>query len=623
MRSIRSYRLLFAWTVLLLATHPAYAQSPRHVTLQLKWWHQFQFAGFYAAQMKGYYKDAGLDVTIVPGEHGRKEVEEVLSGRADFGVTGSDLVLKYLAGAPVQALGAVMQHSPYTIISPASKHITTPNTLIGKTIMASTDQGWVQLKAILLKSRIDTSFVHVIPHTWNNQDLINGHADAMTGYTSVEANQLEMQGIPVNVLNPVDYGIDFYGDIIFSTQKMVSSNPKLTDRFLTASYKGWQYAMANPHEVAGYILNLPGVKERGVTMEVLLREARKMVPLVMADIVEPGHMSPSRWGHMLDIYHQLGLAPPNPNIGSFLYDRQENSMRTYRQIALYVLLGIVSLFGLILLYSMNLRRAVRNRTAELEREVNRRIAHEAELEQVSRELRISNDELQQFAYLTSHNLRSPVINLVSLQKLIDPTSLAEKNAIYFEKMGYTIRELDKLMEDLGAVLSVRRAPHEEKTELNLRDEMNAVMHLISEDIETSGALITLDFDTVPLVWFSRNVLRNTLLNLVTNALKYRDPQRPLRIRVRSMLSNGIACISVEDNGIGMELSKMNDRLFKMYQRFHPGVEGKGLGLYLVKTQLINAGGDITVTSQPGAGTTFTVYLGKPLQDGEANSISGR
>jgi len=216
------------------------AAQPTKIKLQLKWWHQFQFAGFYAADIKGFYKSSGLNVELIPGDAKRSPVAEVLKGNADFGISGTGLLINYADGMPVKVLGAIFQHSPYVIISAKEKNILSPKDLIGKKVMGEQEQGWLQVKALAIKNKISLNDIKLLKHTRNNNDLINGYADAMIGYSSVEKYQLQQKGVDINIIYPSQYGIDFYGDVIFSLNKTVNNKPDLTEKFLKASYKGWE-----------------------------------------------------------------------------------------------------------------------------------------------------------------------------------------------------------------------------------------------------------------------------------------------------------------------------------------------------------------------------------------------
>lgn len=214
-------RGIFFLCVLSLLFSQKGAAEKHEVTIRLKWWNQFQFAGYYAAVKQGYYQAEGLQVKLIPGDAEHPVMDEVLAGRADFGITGSDLLIGFATGKPVVALGAIFQHSPYVIMSMPEKKIHLPSDLVGKSIMASEHQGWVELKAVFLKEGINLNRLSVMNHSWNNLDLIEGRIDAMTGYRSAEPFQLaELGGVP-SIIRPADYGVDFYGDILFSSSSFI------------------------------------------------------------------------------------------------------------------------------------------------------------------------------------------------------------------------------------------------------------------------------------------------------------------------------------------------------------------------------------------------------------------
>lgn len=340
-----------------------YSQE-KAVTLQLKWWHQFQFAGYYAAQLKGFYASNGLQVNIIPGDIKHDAIEEVLSGKADFGITGCDLLTAYANGKPLVALGALFQHSPYVIITDSAKNIQTPFDLIDKPIMVSENQGWVELKAIFLKEGIETQNLKVVIHSWNNMDLVNGNAAAMTGYRSVEPFQLTKLGMVPSLIYPSTYGIDFYGDLLFTSAKFVNQQPDVPEKFRQASFRGWEYALKNKEEIIDYILTLPGVNERKLTRDMLMQEAEEMEKLILPQVVEIGHMNAGRWAHIMEIQKDLGLIPHNTNLSNFMYTPKKGISEIAREIGTVTLFSIIAIFIIILAYSIVVQRAVKLKTKE-------------------------------------------------------------------------------------------------------------------------------------------------------------------------------------------------------------------------------------------------------------------
>jgi ABC-type nitrate/sulfonate/bicarbonate transport system substrate-binding protein len=249
------------------------AYAAEKITLQLKWHHQFQFAGYYAAQSKGFYQQENLDVNIVEGGVNMPALKQVLTGAAQYGIGDSDILLSRINKKPVVAIASTFQHSPYVLLSLREKKINSPQDLVGKRIMLSNDQGATQFKAMMNKAGIGLEYVTVLPHTWNLQDLIKGNADVISAYATVEPVQLEARGYHSSILSNQDYGVDFYGDILFTSEREVSKHPERVDAFLRATKKGWAYAFEHREEIASLIASMDGVSEHGITYDMLLKEA--------------------------------------------------------------------------------------------------------------------------------------------------------------------------------------------------------------------------------------------------------------------------------------------------------------------------------------------------------------
>jgi len=234
----------------LLCTTGSSPSAAETITLQLKWHHQFQFAGYYAALNQGYYSQENLDVKILEGGTDAPALNQVLSGEADYGIGDSDILLARTQGQPVVAVASVFQHSPYVLLSLRNSNIQKPSDLIGKRIMLSNNQGATQFKAMMNKQGIGLEQVTVLPHSWDLQDLIEGRVDAMSAYATAEPARLEKMGYAFSILSNQQYGVDYYGDTLFTTQREVDKHPERVDAFLRATKKGWAYAFSHQHEMA-------------------------------------------------------------------------------------------------------------------------------------------------------------------------------------------------------------------------------------------------------------------------------------------------------------------------------------------------------------------------------------
>jgi two-component system, cell cycle sensor histidine kinase and response regulator CckA len=377
-RGMRRTRIALVLAAALLGLGPGQGLA-EPLSLQLKWHHQFQFAGYYAAEAKGFYTAEGLEVRILEGGTERPPIDAVLRGSASFGVGDADVLLARLKGAPLVLCAAIFQHSPYVLLSLRARGIRTPSDLVGARVMLSDDQGAAQLRAMMAREGIDSARVTVVPHSWRLDDLVEGKVDALSAYATVEPALLRARGIDVAMIRSLDYGVDFYGDTLFTTEALVRRQPERVAAFRRASLKGWDYALAHPEELAALIARMPGVAERGVTREVLLREARDMRALILPDVVEIGHMNPGRWKGIADTFVGLGMAPSTKRLEGLVYDAEPSADKALVRRLLWLgLLGLGSL-SLALLWNLQMRRSVRDRTRELQEEAVQRRAVEARL----------------------------------------------------------------------------------------------------------------------------------------------------------------------------------------------------------------------------------------------------
>jgi diguanylate cyclase (GGDEF)-like protein/PAS domain S-box-containing protein len=307
-----------ALALVLCACLPAHALDK--VKLQLKHTHQFQFAGYYAAVEKGFYRDAGLDVTIAQGSDGGEPERRVIDGSADYGVGSSSLLLARAAGKPVVVLGVILQHSPYTLLmrhrdNGGIADIRGKRVMIGSLTDELTQAD--ELIAYLRKEGIPVTSLVRVEHTYNVNDLVSGKVDAISAYITNEPDYLDRLGFAYDVYSPRAAGIDYYGDNLFTSEREIALNPARVKAFRAASMKGWAYAMSHQEEMADLIL---AKYTRRHDRQHLLFEARQMIPLVQPVLVEIGYMNPDRWRHIADTYADLGMLPRGVSFDGFLYD---------------------------------------------------------------------------------------------------------------------------------------------------------------------------------------------------------------------------------------------------------------------------------------------------------------
>ncbi|WP_264534663.1 PAS domain-containing sensor histidine kinase [Flavobacterium sp. N1736] len=232
---------------------------------------------------------------------------------------------------------------------------------------------------------------------------------------------------------------------------------------------------------------------------------------------------------------------------------------------------------------------------------------ETEKEHLIRELTQNNKDLKQFSYITSHNLRAPLSNLIGLLNLTEdiPIEDSELEEILagFSKSTHLLNET---INDLVKVIIIKDNPSMQKEEVSLKEIFENVFSQLSFQIELHKPIIKLKFDRVPLLNTNKAYIESILLNLLTNSIKYKSENRKLKISIIAEQIDHQVILIFKDNGIGIDLERNRDKVFGLYQRFHNYPDSKGLGLYLVKSQVETMGGTIGIESEVNKGTTFTI-----------------
>jgi NitT/TauT family transport system substrate-binding protein len=261
------------------------------VTLELVWTHQAQFAGFYAADQKAYYKDEGLAVTFVEGGPAGGQVESVLSEAAQFGVVSADILLIGRSqGEAVQAVAAIYRRSPRVYMSLAQSGITCPQDFVGKTIAVNKS---AQPAFVALMNRVGVSANEytVVDTTPDMEQLYSGAVQARSVYLTNEVLAAQRAGHEVNVIYPDDYGVHNYGDVLFASEKLIAADPDLVLRFVRATLAGWTYAVEHPAEVGAMV----AIYKPGADVQLENDKMAASIPLINTGEDSIGWMNAQTW----------------------------------------------------------------------------------------------------------------------------------------------------------------------------------------------------------------------------------------------------------------------------------------------------------------------------------------
>ena len=361
--SIRSLLTCILFLFLLLSPANT-AGASDNIVLQLAWKHQFQFAGYYAAFTQGYYREAGLDVTIVEGGEGRFAREELLNGRAQYGIAGSELFLHRMDGDPFVVLAPIFQHSPSILLLRGDSGISNIQDLIGKRVMLLPGKKDADILAAFLNEGVSIESIKRIDQSYDLSDLIEGRIDAVSAYLTNEPWILEQKGIVPQIFSPQTYGVDFYSDCLFTTDQEIEKHPKRVEKFLDASLRGWGYAMSHPEEIIDLLMADYGLKTK---RDHLRYEADSIRKLMLPDLVQIGHMNPGRWRHIASTYVKLEMIDSDYSLEGFLYAPRTGVDYTIVKWVVGVAITISLIFGIGTLILLRFNKVLSTEISERKR----------------------------------------------------------------------------------------------------------------------------------------------------------------------------------------------------------------------------------------------------------------
>ena len=288
------------------------------VSLQLHWKQQFEFAGYFIAKEKGFFKDVGIDVDILEYHNGINLTQSVISKEHTFAIGYSNTILDEINTNKIVLLSANFQSSPHVLVSLKSSNINSIKDFKNKKIMI--DKEATQSAAfisMLQANGISFDDMLIEKPSFKVEHLIDGTVDLASYYYTNETYTLDKKAIAYNIWDPKDYGFDFYSDILFTSKEELEKYPLLVENFRTASLKGWEYAFNHIDETVDIILQKYNSQNK--TQGELLYEARALKELAYHDNIPFGTIQKEKIQRLIDIYTLLGLYKNNTNIDELIY----------------------------------------------------------------------------------------------------------------------------------------------------------------------------------------------------------------------------------------------------------------------------------------------------------------
>lgn len=236
---------------------------------------------------------------------------------------------------------------------------------------------------------------------------------------------------------------------------------------------------------------------------------------------------------------------------------------------------------------------------------------EEEKNKLIQQLLHQNNDLREFSFIVSHNMRAPIARIIGLTSIIDPKTITHpESKEMIEHIRDTAKKLDEIVVDLNQVLSNKNLIEEPYEEVEFSEVLFQVEQILSEQIQKNKVTFLTDFSKADRLYSIHSYLFSILYNLISNAIKFRAEEREPMIQIKTERTQDYVLLTIRDNGLGIDLDKHKQRLFALFQRIHVNVEGKGIGLFLVKSQVEALEGKIEVESEPDKGSAFYIYLKK-------------
>ena len=295
------------------------ANNLKKITIQLSWFDQFQFAGYYMAKEKGFYEELGLDVEIKPFEFGIDIPKEVSDGNIDFAVGRETLILERTKNRNIVALYALFQATPLILVSTKDSGINNINDFSNKKIMTTIDDASeVSLKAMIISNKVKIDNLEFLKHTHNINDLINKNTDIISAYISKSPFELQKKGIEYNVFDPKKFGFDMYSDMLYTSENLINTDLNSVLLFKKASLKGWEYAYSNIEESVDVIFDK--YNAQSLKKDELIYEGKELKKLSYFNTSHLGEIKREKIQRIYDLYNIMGLIPSPIDLEKFVFD---------------------------------------------------------------------------------------------------------------------------------------------------------------------------------------------------------------------------------------------------------------------------------------------------------------
>ena len=589
-----------------------YSKDLTKVTIQLSWFDQFQFAGYYMAKEQGFYKDAGLDVQILPFSLGMNIPKMVNDGDVDFAIGRENLILEKAKYPKIIALAAIFQATPLVLLTTKDSGIDSFNKFENKKLMRTKDDGSeVSLKAMLSASKIDLKSITQVEHSHNIYDLIEKRVDIISAYTSKAPYILQKEQIKYNIFYPKDYGFDMYSDFLITNIDKYNNDYNIVEKFKKASLKGWEYAYNNIEKSVDIIFEK--YNTQNLSKEELIFEANELKKLSYLNISRLGDMKQEKVQRIYDLYNVMGYINNEFKIDNFIgYDKKSRlekwlylkfeehfglSLLWKILLIIFIIIGIfVYRQYFIIKLNKRLKNLVNiktNRLKIMNKKLAIRIKKELDKHQEKDRILAQQQKMVSMGQMIeniAHQWRQP-LSVISTSasglKLKKQLNILEDEELIksIDKIVDTAKYLSDTIDDFRYFFK----PQKDKTKFSLAKNIEKSLSFLEATLKENSIKVEFDYEDIDIIAYETELIQ-VFINIINNSkdafIEKKIEDRVIFISIKKFPNRIL--IEIKDNAGGVE-EDILDKVFEPYFTTKHQYNGTGIGLYMsnqiIKTHL--------------------------------------
>ena len=609
MRLFLNLKLLF---LVIFLNINLYSKDLTKVTIQLSWFDQFQFAGYYMAKEQGFYKDAGLDVQILPFSLGMNIPKMVNDGDVDFAIGRENLILEKAKYPKIIALAAIFQATPLVLLTTKDSGIDSFNKFENKKLMRTKDDGSeVSIKAMLASSKIDVKSIAQVEHSHNIYDLIEKRVDIISAYTSKAPYILQKEQIKYNIFYPKDYGFDMYSDFLITNIDKYNNDYNIVEKFKKASLKGWEYAYNNIEKSVDIIFEK--YNTQNLSKEELIFEANELKKLSYLNDNKLGDMKQEKVQRIYDLYNVMGYINNEFKIDNFIgYDKKSRlekwlylkfeehfglSLLWKILLIIFIIIGIfVYRQYFIIKLNKRLKNLVNiktNRLKIMNKKLAIRIKKELDKHQEKDRILAQQQKMVAMGQMIeniAHQWRQP-LSVISTSasglKLKKQLNILEDEELIksIDKIVDTAKYLSDTIDDFRYFFK----PQKDKTKFSLAKNIEKSLSFLEATLKENSIKVEFDYEDIDIIAYETELIQ-VFINIINNSkdafIEKKIEDRVIFISIKKFPNRIL--IEIKDNAGGVE-EDILDKVFEPYFTTKHQYNGTGIGLYMsnqiIKTHL--------------------------------------